>query len=210
MGRKRKDLTNQIFGRLLAIRFFKNDKHGKAHWKCLCDCGSSCIVCGACLISGNTRSCGCLHREVSREINTTHGLTHIPEYDTWRKMIYRCYNKKCSHYSDYGGRGITICNRWKESFNAFIEDIGERPSDRHSLERINNNKGYCKSNCKWAFSKEQSRNKRTNVNLKFNGRTMCIADWAYELGISRSALYHRYRKGHRPPELFKKSRLNAA
>jgi len=125
---------------------------------------------------------------------TTHGKTESPEYRVWGSMIKRCCNPKANRYDRYGGRGISVCERW-QSFEAFFEDMGPRPSPKHSIERRNNDGNYEKANCYWATWKEQARNKRTSRMLEFNGKTMCLAAWAEETGIASKVLCLRLRIG---------------
>lgn len=120
----------------------------------------------------------------------------FPEYTIWGEMKARCLNK---NRENYGGRGITVCSRWLR-FEEFIKDMGTRPSKNHSIDRIDNDKGYFKENCKWATWKEQSRNKRNNVNITYQGKTQCLPDWAEELGISKSTLQSRINRSNWPIE----------
>lgn len=113
----------------------------------------------------------------------THGMTRTPEYSTWARMIRRCENKKEINYERYGGRGITVCAEWRTSFAAFLRDMGKRPSPSHSIERINNDEGYRKENCRWATRAEQCVNKRNNILVTFNGQTKILAHWCRELGL---------------------------
>lgn len=123
------------------------------------------------------------------------GKGRSPEYNTWGSMIHRCYSPHNDHYALYGGRGIKVCDRWRESFDAFLEDMGPRPADKTSLDRIDNNGDYTPENCMWSTMRQQSRNRRTNVFLTFQGRTMCLIDWAREHGIHRMTLYSRLKAG---------------
>lgn len=120
----------------------------------------------------------------------THGFYGTPAYNVWRTMRQRCLNPRSSVYPQYGGRGITVCERWG-SFAAFHEDMGEQPPGM-TLERIDNSKGYCPSNCRWATRKEQARNRRSNRMITLNGRTMCLYDWADEYGISGRIVCTRF------------------
>lgn len=151
------DLTGKRFGRLIVIE--RSDKPGSGHqpkWKCKCDCGNEKTIFGASLRNNDSRSCGCRNGENLK----THGLSNRPEYKIWKSMIARCENPKCSRFSDYGGRGIKVCKRWRENFQNFIDDVGFRPSEKHSIERVDVNGNYEPLNCKWATDIEQARNKR--------------------------------------------------
>lgn len=163
----------------------------------LCDCGSRQIIRVVSVSSGVTRSCGCLKAEVACARSTTHGHSGnrgSREYISWTKLKQRCENKNSHKYPSYGGRGITVCERWSKSFEAFLEDMGPRP-EGCSIERRDNNEGYSKDNCLWASRKEQQRNMRTNRLIEFNGKTQCQAAWCEELGISVNTLRSRLRAG---------------
>jgi hypothetical protein len=160
------DLAGHKFGRLTAIKY-----EGNAMWKCNCVCGNSSTVYRGDLRAGRTKSCGCLKNETQKDIGvrrTTHGLSNTSEYHTWYSMKYRCNNTNSKDYPDYGGRGITICDRWLESFDNFYKDMGEKPTAKHSLDRINVNGNYEPSNCRWATIAEQSNNKRPYKKRKEN------------------------------------------
>lgn len=186
------------FGRLVVIGPGRRIDR-EVSWPTLCDCGKKKLVTGYQLRSGQTQSCGCLGKERRREAVTKHGLVAggewHPLYRTWLTMKQRCYNPRVSKFDSYGARGIRVCDEWREDFAAFVRDVGPRPSKRHTIERIDNNGNYEPSNVKWATWKQQGRNKRTNVNLTFRGKTQCLAAWAEELGIQFSTLSYRIRVG---------------
>lgn len=156
------DLTGQKFGRLTVLKFSHTDGHRFS--SCLCDCGETKTVRNSGLLSGNTRSCGCLQLEIAaaniKKLKTTHGMTETVEYYTWGSMKDRCYNKKNKAFRYYGGRGIKVCKRWISSFENFFADMGLRPSPKHSIDRINNNENYSPKNCKWSTMTEQVSNRR--------------------------------------------------
>ena len=181
------DLTGQTFGRLTVIRRQENTKAWKTRWECLCECGKTIIIQGGNLKNGHTQSCGCLRIEAAY----THGLCGSPEYRTWDHMIQRCTNPKTTHFSDYGGRGITVAPEWMASFPAFYEHIGPKPTAKHTIDRINNNLGYFPGNVRWATQKEQLKNIRRNHNITYAGETMTITEWATRLGMAESTLYGR-------------------
>lgn len=190
-----KDLTGHPpFGRLTVLAF-AGQKARKAYWLCRCDCGNETAVRGTELVSGRTQSCGCLGRERTITRNTTHGMSRTLEYRTWNGMIQRCHNPHNKSYHRYGGRSITVCERWRTSLDTFIEDMGPRPTPKHTIERINNSLGYSPDNCKWATRKEQAHNTRQNVMIRFHGKTQCIGAWAEERGMAMKILWQRLNRG---------------
>ena len=188
-----KNLTGQKFGRLLVLKFLES-RDNKRFWLCLCDCGKFKEKPTGELTNGGTLSCGCMKREKILKATTTHGLTKTPEYQTWAGIKKRCLNSKNKDYHHYGGRGITICKRWLNSFENFLEDMGERPSKNHSIDRIDNNSNYCKENCRWATQKEQKRNTRKNkkvINTITNEIFNSLIEAAISLNMNRVTLQNQ-------------------
>lgn len=185
---KRIDLSGSRFGRLTVLGFV-GVCNSASVWKCRCDCGVIKDVSGNRLRSGKTRSCGCLRKEGL----TSHGGSCSALYWTWIGMMKRCYNPSHHAYNAYGGRGVTVCQRW-HNLQIFINDMGPKPKDM-TLDRIDNSKGYSPENCRWATPKQQARNRRRNVVLRFDGKEMCMAEWATHLGISRGTLFYRLKSG---------------
>jgi len=148
------------------------------------------------LESGNTKSCGCWNKiyQKTQPNARRHGKTGTSEYWTWCNIVKRCENVKNSHYHRYGERGIKMCDRWRNSIDAFLEDMGPKPSPLHTIERIDNSGNYEPGNCKWATRTEQTRNTAQNRNLTAKGKTQCLTDWARELGITPSGLSYRLKK----------------
>lgn len=190
-----KDLEGQTFGRLTAKSVAGKNKQGFYLWECHCECGSTAIVQSSTLIGGKSRSCGCLARELTAERFTKHGHTRqrseSPEYRIWKGMIARCENPNRRDYPHYGGRGVNVCGRWRESFDAFLADMGPRPSRQHSIERIDNKGDYEPGNCCWETRKQQQRNKRNNHILEHWGQKKTLTEWSEITGIKAATLRHR-------------------
>lgn len=136
-----------------------------------------------------------MRNEASADRQTTHGMTDSSEYKIWVGMIQRCTNPNHKSYEKYGRRGIKVCDRWRQSFMNFFEDMGPRPSLEHSLDRRDNDSGYQPDNCRWATVDEQARNNSRNRILKFDGKSLCVSDWAYETGIPYSTILGRLDRG---------------
>lgn len=187
------DLIGQTFGRWLVVAEAPSKKYKNASaacWECVCDCGTKRIVKAQRLTSGRSTSCGCHQREELGKRSTKHGLAGTKLYDTWKAMVRRCTNPRDASYTNYGGRGITVCDKWK-TLDGFLEDMEDSYQEGLEIERIDNSLGYCKENCKWTTDREQARNRRSNVMITFQGRTQCLGDWATEIGIGRTTLVRR-------------------
>jgi hypothetical protein len=200
------DFEPETFGRLTTIgpRFMVSSGSGKryVYQVCRCVCGTIKVVNISEAKQRKIASCGCLKREenIGNRFAYKHGETHrTPEYNTWTDIRKRCNCKSCNDYPDYGGRGIKICDRWALlkgiGYSNFLEDMGRRPSTKHSIDRIDVNGDYCPENCRWATMHEQNANKRNNVLLTYNGETKTQAQWARDIGITTQTLYARLRRG---------------
>ena len=196
------DLSGQKFGRLTVISRAKSNTRD-ARWLCKCICGNEKIILGYNLKNGITKSCGCLQRELSSKrlkMNNhqrKHGLYGTRIYRTWAHMKERCYNPTANNYCNYGGRGIKVCQCWKNSFQAFYDDVSKLPhfgEKGYSLDRINNDGNYEINNVRWATAKEQANNQRTNHLETYNGKTQTISQWASEFGINSDKLRLRIKR----------------
>lgn len=167
-------------------------------WECKCDCGNIVFVKEGLLKSERTKSCGCYKKDlnIKRAKNKVFGT---PEYGIWASMIQRCTNPKRASFKDYGGRGIEVCDEWKLSFTNFLNDMGNRPSSSHTIDRIENDKGYNAKNCRWATRTEQSCNTSRNIRINYNGKNLTIGEWSKETGIIYNTLLSRVKAGW-PPE----------
>lgn len=193
------DRTGQVYGRLTVLRQAPAGKWSNARWECKCTCGQSRIIPSSNLQSGTSTSCGCLARELTAQRSTTHGGASAkrkhPLYKIWDGIKQRCHNPDNPAYDRYGGRGIAVCDCWRNDFMAFVADMGERPSSSHSIERKDNNLGYSKENCIWATKTEQANNRRNTICLTHDGRTQTLARWAREIGIQGQTIMYRIHTG---------------
>lgn len=185
------DLIGKVFGRLTAIDKNRLDKNGHWIWNCACSCGKTTDVYATNLIRGLTTSCGCYRKEVGSN-RTTHGQSResgrTSEYGSWCSMKCRCTNPKNRKFNDYGGRGIGICDRWMNSFENFFEDMGKKPGKGYSVGRINNELGYMPTNCRWETIQQQSRNRRNNIWIEYDGMRKVVLDWATHFKVKEATL----------------------
>lgn len=190
------NLQGQRFGRLIAVREILLER---SYWECLCDCGNLKTVRASRLRSGTTKSCGCFvgvnQAAAARKHGQWEGGKRTPEISAWESAKGRCHSENHALYRHYGERGIIVCDRWRNDFGAFLADMGPRPSSRHSLDRIDVNGNYEPGNCRWADDFTQQRNKRNNHRITFNGRTMCVSEWAEVLGMRAGLLSRRLNLG---------------
>jgi hypothetical protein len=193
------DLTGQTFGRLTVVRFLEMRR--QSYWLCQCVCGNQSEAAVGSLRSGAVRSCGCLRVDTVRARELKHGMAHEPEYAVWGSMKARCHRPRDAGFAKYGDRGIVVCERWRSSFENFIADMGRRPSDDHSIERINNDGNYEPSNCRWATKSEQMSNRRgwgSVSQVEIRGVRKTTAAWARELGTSQTTIDCRIKRGWSP------------
>jgi hypothetical protein len=195
------DLTGRRFGRLLVLRQDPtNKKYSKYRWVCKCDCGKEKSVIGYCL-TGGVKSCGCLLSETTKNRFTKHGGARVTNgkrnraYITWVAMLDRCFNKTNKSYHNYGGRGITVCSRWRNNYLFFLKDMGQ-PDAGMTLDRVDNNGNYFPKNCRWVSQEENCNNKRTNHFIEWKGMRKSVSQWAKYLGVTRSSFqYFCVRRG---------------
>lgn len=180
-----KDLTGVRFGLLVATKYL-----GGSRWLCVCDCGGTSTPTSGALGIGNSASCGCRKRAVLGESTTKHGMVGSPEYEIWASIKQRCTNPRSKRYKDYGSRGITLCDRWLESFENFYADMGPRPEGL-TLDRIDNDKGYSPDNCRWVSYAEQNLNKRNTIRID----GVPLRAIAKAKGCSYHTLYYRHTHG---------------
>ncbi len=172
-------------------------KGRRTYVSAVCSCGVKRDVRLDQIINGSSQSCGCFKMDRIKRVAKTHGFSKTATYTSWLEMKGRCYCPTKTQYSDYGGRGITVCERWlgENGFVNFLDDMGERPSVSHTLDRKDNNGQYCKDNCKWATRAEQQRNRRNNILVTYRGETKCLTDWCSDLGLNKSTIAHRLKSG---------------
>ena len=192
------EMVGKKFGRLTVLRDDGYIRPKKPAYHCVCECGNTTRVDGSFLRTGKTKSCGCLRQEVAarsvRAMNTTHGKFGTRIYRIWTMMIQRTCNPRTKEYKRYGGRGIRVTEAWKH-FENFYADMGDPPTEEHTLDRLDTDGDYCKANCRWATVVEQQNNRRDNVFLEWNGRKQTLAQWAREVGLNPSTLSRRLGAG---------------
>lgn len=195
------DLTGEKFGKLTVVERKGTDKHGGALWLCKCECGNEKLTTSNHLRMGKCSSCGCLQTAHMKELGKAkkHGYANSDIYKRYHNIISRCFNPNVYSYTDYGSRGITVCERWRNSFEAFYDDVSKLPhfgEKGYSLDRIDNNGNYEPNNVRWATKKEQNNNTRNNHYITYNGKTQTISQWADEYNIGYRKLLERINKLH--------------
>lgn len=192
------DLTGKRFGKLTVMEKHSQDKWGGWNWLCRCDCGNETVVSGGHLRGMKTKSCGCSRKESK---NFSHKMTGSRIYSIWQAMKSRCYYEKSKAFKHYGGRGIKVCDEWKNSFIRFYEwsmkngydETAER--GQCTIDRIDVNGNYEPNNCRWATIKQQANNTRRNHFIEYNGKTQTVSQWANELGVEPDSIFNRLQKG---------------
>ena len=192
---KQLNLTGKRLGKLVVIKTAGKTKNGAYLWQCKCDCGNEIIANVGNLKNGHTKSCGCLRVDRCKTNFTKHGLEHTRLYGIWSDMRLRCYDEKNIAYHRYGGRGITICDEWKNDIKAFYDwAMANGYKDSLTIDRIHNDGNYCPENCRWATVKEQASNRRSNILVTHNGKTQTMKEWANEVGIPYKVVWARVQK----------------
>lgn len=202
---KLRDLTGKKFGRLKVLKRVEN-KGKETVWLCRCDCGKKSVVFSSNLLKGHTKSCGCLKEESKG--NFKHGFSKTKLGNIYNSIKDRCFRKKCKEYKFYGGRGITMCEDWKNnSLNFFCWAINNGYKEGLSIDRIDVNGNYEPTNCRWITRAEQSKNKRTNIFITYNNETHILNDWSKITGIDRRTIQSRIKKFGICDKVFYKGRL---
>lgn len=185
-----KSLIGVRSGKLIVVAY--SHKKGEDHfWVCSCDCGNTSVVRRSHLSNGHTKSCGCSSSRATMGARSLkHGATRTPEYNVWARMKQRCFDPNYKEFHLYGGRGITVCERWKDSSSNFLEDMGKVPKGME-IDRTDNNGNYSPDNCRWVTAKVNCRNRRTTRFLTHNGETMSVMDWSDRVGISGNIIRQR-------------------
>lgn len=199
------DLTGQKFGMLTVIcraqDYVQENGRHRVMWLCECECGNTKVIKGDSLKSGAIRSCGCLAKALLSERQRTHGMSKTHLYGVWCAMKSRCSNPNATYFCHYGGRGIQVCREWEQDFQAFSDwAFANGYREGVSIDRIDNDKGYSPDNCKWVSVKEQSENRRSNLNVTFRGETKTLSQWCNDLGLDYKKIHSRIKKCGWTPE----------
>jgi len=187
------DLVGESFGKLKVVSLLESDGSGRRKWECYCECGGKATPTTARLISGKAQSCGCLRRTSGCKPTNTPAKAKEQMYNIYWNMVDRCHNSSNPAFPRYGGRGITVCEAWRKSFEVFYRDMGNKPPGM-SIERIKNDGHYCLDNVKWGTINEQTRNRRSNINISINGESKCLTDWCKTLGLNFHTIKARIRR----------------
>lgn len=192
------------FGRLEVLSVSEDGSPSRTKWLCRCDCGADTVVRADALASGATQSCGCLQKELAAEKllkrTLTHGDAASREHAIWRSMKNRCLNPKTPDFQWYGRRGIRVCDTWRNSYEAFVADMGRAPTPKHSIDRIDNDGDYSPENCRWATRREQGNNKRNNRKIEYGGQIYTLSELARKAGLKVTTLIMRLDQYHWPIE----------
>ncbi len=185
------------FGKLTVVEYVDRSPGKKHRWRCACECGGTAVVQIGNLKNGHTTSCGCA-KKIAPAAVITHHRSGTSEYNIWASIIQRCENPKSHAWRLYGGRGITMCERWRNSFEAFSADMGPRPP-KMSIDRIDPNGNYEPANCRWISMKEQGNNRREHVFIRIGDRVQTLMQWTEEFGLRYHTIKQRMRALHWSP-----------
>jgi len=190
-------MIGKRFGRLEVVSWAGKDKQRKDKYWCLCDCGNYTVSVSTRLNAGKKKSCGCMVEEHRRNFRgkVKHGDSNSAEYTCWQNIKERCFNPNCGSYAEYGARGITMADEWVNDYGKFLEHVGRRPSDSHSIERIDNEIGYYPGNLRWALLDEQSVNKRWTRWVEWNGEQVKLAELCWDNGWNLDLIRGRLNQG---------------
>lgn len=194
------DMTGLRYGLLTVLHRGGAQGKGQVAWRCVCDCGNEALVRGDQLRSGHTRSCGCIRLEAVRAAVQTHGMSRTRMHIIWLQMKRRCHSPSSKNYAMYGARGIEVCERWRDSFQTFYDDMGEPPSAKHTLDRKDNNGHYSPENCRWATRAEQMRNTRATRFIDIDGDVRTLTEWRRHFNVPTGTFYKRVARGMTPQE----------
>lgn len=185
------DLTGKRFGKLTVVKRVESATNGSSQWLCRCDCGNEIVLPYYTLKRRTRDNCGCIEKP---HFNTKHGGSNTALYNMWKLMIYRCENPKNNAYKYYGARGLSVCEEWHDFlvFKKWVDDT--KPDGEYTLDRIDNNKGYSPSNCRWASKSTQANNRRSNVQIDYNGETHNLMEWSSILGFDYKRVHNRMYK----------------
>jgi len=206
----RNEEIGKVYNKLTVLKVWFDGRYWRT--ECQCECGNKCTPALGDIrkIRRATTSCGCVQLAVSSAVHMKHGhyVTSIrdhggsPEYLSWQAMKGRCYRSRNASYKHYGGRGITVCERWVDSFENFIADMGIKPTPKHMIDRIDTNGNYCPENCKWSDIIEQCNNKNNNVKYEFNGKSLTVAQISRITGVGYVTIRKRLEHGWTIPKAF--------
>ncbi|MCU7372815.1 hypothetical protein PEC18_18615 [Paucibacter sp. O1-1] len=205
MSSKPINMSGTRYGNLVAVSPLCTKANGNVVWQFICDCGNAAEIDGYQVRSGRIWTCKVCSAQRSRQASVTHGLSTSPEYSVWESMNTRCHNKRATAFADYGGRGITVCQRWRESFAAFISDMGARPTSEHTIERLDVNGNYEPNNCCWITAEKQALNKRSNRLVTIDGTTKPVRAWERQAGLRAGCISQRLDAGESGPGLLRRS-----
>lgn len=186
--------VGSVYNFLTVIEKVEDKKQKHSLWRCSCVCGKNTMCRKSQLATGVKKSCGCKANELIAQSRRTHGKSDSQEWKSWRAIRQRCLNANSKDYARYGGKGITLCDRWM-AFENFYEDMGDAPGPEYTVDRIDGTKGYSPDNCRWATPIEQAQNKRSNRVLLFNGELKCVAEWERVLGFPKDLILDRISRG---------------